>query len=140
MLFRQRSNTRTDAVKMRNNFARHRMRALEATKSCLTKYATFSGRSSCSEFWWFYLITGLIQILLSSISVILVVVLYFGLICPILAVSFRRMADVGMRHRWVIFILAALMVFLGAVGPIFPTSRQMVLFELITMTVTGYWP
>lgn len=29
----------------------------QAVRSCLSKYATFDGRATRSEFWWFYLFT-----------------------------------------------------------------------------------
>lgn len=32
------------------------MSFMEAVKTCLAKYATFSGRARRSEFWWFYLL------------------------------------------------------------------------------------
>jgi uncharacterized membrane protein YhaH (DUF805 family) len=33
---------------------------VEAIKVCFHKYATFDGRASRSEFWWFYLFTSLV--------------------------------------------------------------------------------
>ena len=35
----------------------------ESIKTCLSKYATFSGRASRSEFWWFYLFLCCLSIL-----------------------------------------------------------------------------
>ena len=37
------------------------MKFATAVSTCLSKYATFSGRATRSEFWWFYLFTFLIN-------------------------------------------------------------------------------
>lgn len=34
----------------------------ESIKTCLSKYATFSGRATRSEFWWFYLFTAILAV------------------------------------------------------------------------------
>jgi len=33
----------------------------QAVRSCLSKYATFDGRATRSEFWWFYLFTLIVS-------------------------------------------------------------------------------
>lgn len=40
----------------------------EAVKTCLSKYATFSGRARRSEFWWFYLFTLIVSLVASLID------------------------------------------------------------------------
>ena len=35
----------------------------ESVKTCINKYATFDGRASRSEFWWFYLFIILVSLL-----------------------------------------------------------------------------
>lgn len=46
---------------------------VEATRTCLRKYATFSGRASRSEYWWFFL-----AVILASGVASLLDVLLFG--------------------------------------------------------------
>lgn len=41
---------------------------LTAVRTCLTKYATFEGRASRPEFWWFMLFTWLVQTVMSTID------------------------------------------------------------------------
>ncbi len=43
---------------------------MEATKACLRKYATFSGRARRSEYWWFYLATYIASIIFALVWVI----------------------------------------------------------------------
>ena len=79
---------------------------MTAIKTCLTqKYATFSGRASRSEYWWFFLavmLGALVAMLLGPLGLI------YGLamLCPMLAAGCRRLQDTG-RPGWWIFIPAA---------------------------------
>jgi uncharacterized membrane protein YhaH (DUF805 family) len=95
----------------------------EAVRSCLRQYATFSGRARRSEYWWFVLasvltmiagfvllalLAGLINYLTDStaadvISTVLGVIALIGyaaLIIPSLAVSIRRLHDIGRSGWW----------------------------------------
>lgn len=69
------------------------------------KYAVFKGRSTRSEFWYFYLAYIIIAIILSILSSFAksldVLVILFGIvsIIPILAISVRRMHDIG-KSGW----------------------------------------
>lgn len=40
-------------------------------KTCFSKYVTFSGRASRSEFWWFVLFTWIVSIVLSVVDSVL---------------------------------------------------------------------
>ena len=58
----------------------------QAISSCFKRYATFDGRASKSEFWWF------------SLFCVLLGITYIGslvTLLPSLAVAWRRMHDVG---------------------------------------------
>ncbi|NDR58942.1 DUF805 domain-containing protein [Aliiruegeria sabulilitoris] len=45
------------------------MGIIEATRSCFSRYATFSGRSSRPEFWWFMLFYGICMVIASVIDI-----------------------------------------------------------------------
>ena len=94
----------------------------EAVRTCIGKFATFDGRASRSEFWWFYLFTllvgfvgyiplliltgigaadsngGVVSGIVTLLSVILWIVwiiLVIALLIPTLAVGCRRLHDRG---------------------------------------------
>ena len=88
----------------------------ESITSCMGKYATFSGRASRSEFWWFYLFT---QIVNWGISVATAVtygpndpliniipgLISIVFILPSLAVGCRRLHDIGKSGWWMLLSL-----------------------------------
>ena len=43
------------------------MSLMESVKTCYQKYFTFSGRARRSEFWWFWLVAGVVQTVLLGI-------------------------------------------------------------------------
>lgn len=85
------------------------MTPVEAIQTCLRKYATFSGRSVRSEFWWFAATCVLVLLLLEiiqgsvwgwtlkngSVSNILTAGFIFLIALPVLAALVRRMQDIG---------------------------------------------
>lgn len=75
-----------------------------SVKTCLTqKYATFAGRASRSEFWWFilaYFVGALIALLLGRIVYLLYVL---ALIVPTTSAGWRRLQDTG-RPGWYILV------------------------------------
>lgn len=98
-----------------------RLNFKEAIGECLSKYATFSGRSRRSEYWWF----GLLMLVIANVPYIcaLVVKTFFtsetaldvsmfimmlslplGLFAaiPSLAVQTRRLHDVGRSEWWIV--------------------------------------
>jgi uncharacterized membrane protein YhaH (DUF805 family) len=82
----------------------------------LGKYAVFTGRSRRSEYWFFILFSCLIAIALgaagffvakltggpSTLAVYLVDFFWLLLFIPSLAVSVRRLHDIGMTGWWVL--------------------------------------
>lgn len=79
-----------------------------AIKVCMSKYATFSGRASRSEFWFFYLfyiimyVVGSIVASAAGSSVILYLfIVPFWL--PTFAAGIRRIHDTG-RSGWFILV------------------------------------
>lgn len=78
------------------------MRMSEAVTICFRKFAVFEGRASRSEFWYFFLFTNLLGVLVSSLfkgeEVLLGVIAITSL--PFIAVSVRRLHDVGLSGWW----------------------------------------
>ncbi len=74
----------------------------ESVTTCLKKYATFSGRASRSEFWWFWLATYIIVQIASFISTTLSGIISLALFLPSLAVAVRRIHDSEHSGWWVI--------------------------------------
>ncbi len=81
----------------------------EAITTCLTKkYATFSGRASRSEYWWFYLfltfgpivIIGLLYSIFDIAGIAIGGLALLGLIIPNLAVLVRRLHDTNHSGWW----------------------------------------
>ena len=86
----------------------------ESIAACMGKYATFTGRASRSEFWWFYLFT----VLMSWGSMVVGTVVFgeagggvFGnlvslaFFLPFLAVGARRLHDKGRTGWWQLLYL-----------------------------------
>lgn len=73
----------------------------EAIKACFEKYAVFSGRSRRSEYWYFYLFTFLVSLVLECIPFLglLSFVWFLAQLIPSLAVTVRRFHDIG-KSGW----------------------------------------
>ncbi len=106
----------------------------DAVKTCLSKYATFSGRAARSEYWFFYLATILIMIVASIIDGILgtgfktvnpltgveqssgygwlYLISALALFLPSLAAGVRRLHDTNRSGWW---LLIALIPLVGAI-------------------------
>lgn len=87
----------------------------------LGKYAQFKGRAGRSEFWMFYLVYfiigavfSILMNLVASISflyyiiLVLQVIIILGLLVPTLAVSVRRLHDIGKGGGWIFINLIPL--------------------------------
>jgi uncharacterized membrane protein YhaH (DUF805 family) len=77
----------------------------EAVTVCMTKYSTFSGRARRSEYWWFVLayfgVLVLVALIDNAIGNDLIGGLTFlALFIPTLAVSVRRLHDIGRAGAW----------------------------------------
>src|ERR1700755_3294348 len=91
------------------------MTFVEAVKDGFGKYATFSGRSSRSAYWYWALFGFLAGVVATIIDLaigtrIVSVIVTLALLLPGIAVSFRRLHDVGRSGWWV---LIALVPFIG---------------------------
>jgi uncharacterized membrane protein YhaH (DUF805 family) len=90
----------------------------ESVRICLRKYVTFSGRASRSELWWFVLFSFLAALIAGFVDGFLREILgsdrpaglltlanlvALALALPSLAVSVRRLHDIGWSGWWVLF-------------------------------------
>lgn len=96
-----------------------------AVKTCLTqKYASFSGRASRPEYWWFTLAYGIGAVIVSLLGVWLLYLIYvLALIVPASAVGYRRLQDTG-RAGWLIFIPVGLGVLSTLLTPGMPNMED----------------
>ncbi len=79
----------------------------EAVSDGFSKYATFSGRTSRSGYWWFYLFYILVLIGASIVDAaiktpVLTALAVLGLFLPTLAVLVRRLHDTDHSGWWVL--------------------------------------
>jgi len=95
----------------------------EAVKMSWARYASFGGRASRSEYWFFtlfHLLTILLAMVVSYLAMlaipalgfILYSIVVFGTLLPHLAVSVRRLHDVNRTGWWYLFGIVPL---LGAI-------------------------
>jgi uncharacterized membrane protein YhaH (DUF805 family) len=69
------------------------MKFEESIRVCFTKYATFEGRASRSELWWFVLFLVLVSAACSIFSDKLSAVFTLATLVPAVAVTTRRLHD-----------------------------------------------
>jgi len=67
-----------------------------AISACFKKYATFSGRASRSEYWFFYLFYAIV---FSTLQYLFIIPLWL----PLFAAGIRRIHDTG-RSGWFILV------------------------------------
>jgi uncharacterized membrane protein YhaH (DUF805 family) len=89
---------------------------------CFSKFATFEGRASRSEFWWFFLFTWLISQIVSittniniiahpeikEITEMLVILGNLILSIPVFACGSRRLHDVGKSGWWQLIMITVI--------------------------------
>lgn len=77
----------------------------ESIKACFSKYATFEGTASRSEYWWFFLFLFLGGMAASIISDKLAALFYIATLLPSLAAAARRLHDTGRSGWWQLIAL-----------------------------------
>jgi uncharacterized membrane protein YhaH (DUF805 family) len=114
---------------------------IDAIKRGFAKYATFTGRASLGEYWWWVLFVGLSYMVLgllvnltdgggTQLGFFGVVALlgYLATIIPSIAVAVRRLHDVGRSGWWflITFIpfIGSLILFIFLVTSTTPTAAQ----------------
>ena len=78
---------------------------VQAIKSCLGQYATFSGRASRSEYWWFFLFQVLVMVATGMLGDVINGLASLALLLPALAVGTRRLHDIGRTGWWQLLLL-----------------------------------
>lgn len=91
----------------------------QAVKTCLNKYADFSGRAQRSEYWYFFLFLVIVDIVASVLDSALFgdfsalyLIATLALIVPSIAAGVRRLHDTGRSGWWL------LLAFIPVVGAI----------------------
>jgi len=85
----------------------------QSVKTCFKKFATFDGRASRSEYWWFqffYILVVIVAVILDGVLVggnlesagALEIVSQLILLLPALAVTARRLHDVDRSGWWML--------------------------------------
>jgi len=82
----------------------------QSISTCLSKYATFSGRASRSEYWWFVLFSVLVSFGTQFLDIFLGLFLLnliasLALLLPSLAVGVRRLHDTDRSGWWLLLLL-----------------------------------
>ncbi len=80
----------------------------QAISTCLSKYASFAGRASRSEFWWFFLFQILVSIAAAMLGDIVSGLVNLALLLPALAVGTRRLHDIGRSGWWQLIALTVI--------------------------------
>ncbi len=79
----------------------------DAVRSCLSNYATFTGRAARSEYWYFVLFQVLASLVAGAISSavelnLITTLVELALFLPSLAVSVRRLHDIDKSGWWLL--------------------------------------
>jgi uncharacterized membrane protein YhaH (DUF805 family) len=92
------------------------MNIQDAVATCLAKYATFRGRASRSEYWWFILATTVFgwfaiiagNSLAQGMGQLWNSIYSIAILLPTIAVATRRLHDVGRSGWWQLLLLTVL--------------------------------
>ncbi len=83
----------------------------QAVKSCFSKYATFSGRASRSEYWYFFLFTVIVYIVANILDAalfggvaVLDLIATVVLLLPGISVGVRRLHDKDLSGWWYLLV------------------------------------
>ena len=101
----------------------------QAIAACLSRYASFSGRASRPEFWWFFLFQVLASVAASMIADWLNGIVVMALLLPGLAVGTRRLHDIGKTGWWQLIMLTGIGYFLLMYWWAQPTSDNAIEYD-----------
>ena len=101
----------------------------QAISTCLSKYATFSGRASRPEFWWFFLFQLLVSVAASIVSERFGSLVNLALLLPALAVGTRRLHDIGKSGWWQLLMLTGIGFFVLIYWWVQPTAVGTTMYD-----------
>ena len=96
----------------------------DAVRTALSRYATFDGRATRPEFWWFALFYFLVQLAAGVLDVALFPNAIFGVVAPLvslalllptLAVTARRLHDTDLSGWWQLISLVPVLGFIALI-------------------------
>jgi uncharacterized membrane protein YhaH (DUF805 family) len=96
----------------------------QAIQSCLRNYATFSGRASRSELWWFFLFQILVSVAANMLGQTFGSLVNLALLLPALAVGARRLHDIGKSGWWQLLMLTGIGLLLLIYWWVQPTGER----------------
>jgi uncharacterized membrane protein YhaH (DUF805 family) len=76
------------------------MTFIESITTCFQKYAEFAGRATRSEFWWWALFVFLLSMFVQMLSHKLGTIVSLITFLPSIAVTTRRLHDIGRSGWW----------------------------------------
>lgn len=88
-----------------------------AVKTCLSKYATFTGRAARSEYWWFVLFAVIVNAILNVVDSTLFsgmggqplsMLFSLAILLPNIGVSIRRLHDLDKSGWWLLLVFLPL--------------------------------
>ncbi len=104
------------------------MTPINAVKSVFTKYATFRGTASRSEYWWWALASTIVAGVLNALTgdldnpnmaaSTLALVWAVGTLIPTIAVTVRRFHDAGLSGKWLLTLLIPLFAVIASISQI----------------------
>jgi len=104
-----------------------------AIRTCLVeKYASFQGRASRSEYWWFFLAFLIGAVITQMIWWGLYIVYALALLSPMLGAGYRRLQDTG-RPGWYIVIPFGLGLVTTLLAPDMPDPDAMAAGQMPNM-------
>lgn len=106
----------------------------DAIKICFSKYAKFRGRAAPSEFWWFVLFSVLgsftativLAVALAAdlaVFELLFILWHLAMVLPLLAVTVRRLHDIGRSGWWLLLSFIPFVGFIVIILLVIPTRR-----------------
>ncbi len=83
-----------------------------SVKTCFSKYFTFKGRASRSEFWWFFLFVCILNSVIQRINVEAGWLFWFVTAFPCISSAARRLHDSNRSHLWMLIPIINVVFFL----------------------------
>ena len=102
------------------------MTFFQSIRTCLIKYAQFTGLATRAEFWWFTLFVVLVAGALAYLSQPWSNVFLVAMLLPFFAAGARRLHDIGKSAWWLLFVLvpAGGIILLGILWAMPPATHQ----------------